>query len=255
MLVVAHLSDPHLGGSPDRPERLRRTLAHATGGARRADVVLLTGDIADSGRPEQYAQASRLLAEVSVPVLAVPGNHDDRVAFRAGLLAGPGDGDVPCDGPLHRVRSVAGASFVLLDSTVPGADGGHLGTDSLTWLAGALRQAIRRDGAPVFVVMHHPPIALGHPSLDAIGLADAAAFADVVAGHPGVTAVLAGHAHSSSTGQLGGVPVILAPGIASTFAMPWEPAPTDVATAAAPGLAFHVVADNGSLTSHIRWVG
>ena len=251
MLVVAHLSDPHLDGSADRENRLRRTLAHATGGTRRADVVLLTGDIADSGRPEQYAQAAQLLSEVDVPVLTIPGNHDDRAAFRAGLLTGPDDGEVCPDGALHRVSRVAGASFVLLDSTVPGADGGQLGADCLTWLVGALHRAERQ--APVFVVLHHPPIKLGHPSLDAIGLVDAPAFAEVIGKHPAVTAVVAGHAHGFTTGRLGEVPVFLAPGIASTFRMPWEP-PTGDAAAAAPGLAFHVVADDGSLTSHVRWV-
>lgn len=157
MLVVAHLSDPHVDGSAASSDRFRRALSHATSGrSRRADVVVLTGDVTAQGRPDQYAEAARLIAASPVPVLAVPGNHDERVAFRAGLLGGPGDDP----GTPHRVVRVAGASFVLLDSTVPGRDGGALDPAALTWLSARLDELgpgrSAGAGGPVFVVLHHP---------------------------------------------------------------------------------------------------
>ncbi len=260
-LVLAHLSDPHVDGTADRADRLRRTLAQATTGRRPADVVLLTGDVADTGQPAQYAAAARLLADSPVPVLAVPGNHDERAAFAAGLPArigggGPAAGDG--SGPGHRVEQVAGATFVLLDSTIPGEDGGRLDTDSLAWLAATLDAAGAGDAdTRVFVVLHHPPVALGNPSLDAIALADPAAFARVLAGHRGVVAVLAGHAHTAAVTRVGEVPLLLAPGIASTFRLPWEPAPDGsglVDSSAPPGFAFHVLDGAGRLSTFVRSV-
>ena len=262
--VIAHLSDTHVDGTADRADRLRRTLAHATAGRRPADVVVLTGDVADSGQPEQYAEAARLLAASPVPVLAIPGNHDDRSAFAAGLLTGStghdeaAGGGTGAPGPGHRVARVAGATFVLLDSTVPGSDGGRLGADSLAWLADALDGAdAANSGARVFVVLHHPPVALGNPSLDAIALADADAFAELLTGRPGVVAVLAGHAHTAVATRVGGVPLLLAPGIASTFRLPWEPEPAGDAMVdrqAPPGLALHVLDGAGRLSTFVRWV-
>jgi 3',5'-cyclic AMP phosphodiesterase CpdA len=53
------------------------------------DVLLLTGDLADSGRPQDYAEIAALLADtLPTPseggprVLAVPGNHDLRAHAR-----------------------------------------------------------------------------------------------------------------------------------------------------------------------------
>ena len=269
--VLAHLSDPHVDGTPERADRLRRTLAHATAGRRPADVVVLTGDVADTGQPDQYAEAARLLAASPVPVLVVPGNHDDRRAFTAGLLpgtrTGAGTGETTeAPGPWHRVERVAGATFLLLDSTVPGSDGGRLGPDSLRWLAEALDRAdAGNPGSRVFVVLHHPPVALGNPSLDAIALVDAGPFAELLAGRPGVVAVLAGHAHTAAVTRVGDVPLLLAPGIASTFRLPWEPAPTGrtpgepgggatVDRQAPPGFAFHVLDGAGRLSTFVRSV-
>lgn len=274
VLVVAHLSDPHVDGTARSSDRFRRALSHATSGrSRRADVVVLTGDVAAQGRPDQYAEAARLIAASPVPVLAVPGNHDHRIAFRDGLLGGlPGPGGFTGGGvtgggaePLHRVERVAGAAFVLLDSTAPGRDGGALDQASLTWLATQL-DALEPDAAdgtdgsdgragPVFVVLHHPPLSLGTPSLDAIALADPASFLAVLAGRPGVVAVLAGHVHGATVTVVGGKPVLIAPGIASTFRLPWEPAPVGGGTAdpdAPPLLAFHVLEDDGRLSTHVR---
>ncbi len=272
MFVIAHLSDCHIDGTADRADRLRRTLAHATDGQRKPDVVLLTGDVADSGRPEQYLEAARLLGQVKVPVLAIPGNHDERAAFRAGLLtdSGPADvgdddaarddvggADVGDDGPLNRVRHIGAVTLLLLDSTIPGEDGGRLEPASLRWLGRQLDAAARGpDRTPVILVLHHPPVTIGAPGLDAIALAEPVALQAELARHGPVTAILCGHVHGATSAHLGTIPVLAAPGIASTFRLPWEPGGTAlVDPVAQPGLAFHVIADDGSLTSHVRWVG
>lgn len=249
MIVVAHLSDTHLDGSPGRADRLRRTLDRATGGSRPVDAVVLSGDVAADGTPAQYAQAADLLAASPVPVLSVPGNHDDPAAFAAGLLGLAGGL------PPGRVEHLAGARFVLLDSTVPGADGGALSTAALDVLDRALRDAAD-GGGPVFVVLHHPPVPLGNRSLDAMALADAPAFAAVLTARPGATAVLAGHVHSATVSSVAGVPLVVAPGVASTFRLPWEPAAgtSFVDDGAPPGLAFHVLDDTGRLTTAFRAV-
>lgn len=66
----------------------------------RADALIITGDITDSGRMGEVARAAELFARMSIPVVAVLGNHDlrclRRTAFRK-VLAGAGvnvlDGD------------------------------------------------------------------------------------------------------------------------------------------------------------------
>ena len=71
------------------------------GGRAPLDAILVTGDIADHGRPSEYAEARAILS-APCPVLFLPGNHDERDAFRRGLLSGPGAGRLA--GPAARRR-------------------------------------------------------------------------------------------------------------------------------------------------------
>ena len=62
----------------------------------RPDAVLITGDIVDNGRAEEYAHFKAILARsLDLPVHVIPGNHDSRAAFRAGLADLPGVAEDP----------------------------------------------------------------------------------------------------------------------------------------------------------------
>ncbi len=84
MLTVAHLSDPHLGNRPGVADRSRRVAAAVE--QIRPDVVVVTGDVADHGRPEEYAEALAVLGTLPAPVLWGTGNHDVRGPFAEALL-------------------------------------------------------------------------------------------------------------------------------------------------------------------------
>ncbi|MFI6826796.1 metallophosphoesterase [Kribbella sp. NPDC050241] len=236
MIVIAHLSDPHLDGSDGPRSRLRRITSYLKAFAQPVDVILVTGDLADHGLDSEYAEVAAELS-TDIPVLMLPGNHDVSAPLRAGLASyvdSPGDGH-----PVHQVREVAGARFVLVDSTVPGEDHGLLSNDSLSWLDGVLRESF--DG-PVFVAMHHPPLELHHPVMDQWMLHDREGLETVLTGKT-ITAILTGHVHNPIVTTFAGHPVLGAPGIRSTVPLPFEP-PTSgsgvVDPTAYPGLALHV---------------
>ena len=65
---------------------------------------------------------SEAAAGCGASVIYLPGNHDDREAFRRHLL---GDAGVPGT-PLNQVHWRDGLRVVALDSTIPGEDGGRL---------------------------------------------------------------------------------------------------------------------------------
>ena len=248
MYVIAHLSDPHLDGSEEARSRLRRITSYVRSSS--VDVVLVSGDLADHGLEAEYAELAGELA-FDVPVLVLPGNHDVSAPLRAGLAAlvdSPGDGH-----PIHQVRQVGIARFVLVDSTVPGAGHGLLSDKSLAWLDDVLREPF--DG-PVFVAMHHPPLALHHPVMDQWMLEERGALAEVLSGKP-ITAILTGHVHNAIVTSFAGHTVRGAPGIRSTIPLPFEPptAPTGsvVDTTAHPGLAFHIHVDSEPLQTVYRY--
>ncbi|MFF1819564.1 metallophosphoesterase [Kribbella sp. NPDC058245] len=236
MIVIAHLSDPHLDGTDVPRDRLRRITAYLAAFSTPVDVVLVSGDLADHGLLSEYDELAAELP-TGVPVLVLPGNHDVSEPLRTGLAAyldSPGTGH-----PIHQVREAAGARFVLVDTSVPNKDHGLLSADSLAWLDAVLREPF--DG-PTFVAMHHPPLTMHHPVMDQWLLLEQPALEAVLTGKP-ITAILTGHVHNPVVTSFAGHPVLGAPGIRSTVPLPFEPAPasgTIVDTDAAPGLALHI---------------
>jgi 3',5'-cyclic AMP phosphodiesterase CpdA len=245
MPIIAHMSDPHFDGSERSLARSRRIMAYLRGCD--VDVILVTGDLTDHGNVEEYEQVKTELV-ADVPVLLLPGNHDDRAAYREVLLGGDGTA------PINALHRAAGVSFALCDSTIPGKHEGLLAPETLDWLHGVLAEAEE----PVFICLHHHPIPLNNPLLDSFRLRNPDDLAAVVSESATAAAVLCGHAHAAAAGTFAGLPLVAAPGIFSTTRLPWTT--TDELTWSntfdrddVPGLVFHVLAD-GQLTSHFRSV-
>lgn len=242
MTLIAHVSDTHLADDGGRSAgRLERVVDYLRRLRRPVDAVLVTGDIADHGLPAEYAAATAL-ARVGVPLLQLPGNHDERSAFRQALL-----GTAAGAGPVDQVARVGDLVFALCDSSIPRRDDGWLAPETLAWLDGALA-----EGAPSFVCFHHPPVTIGHPDADRVRQFGAERLAEVLGRHPNVVALLCGHIHSATVSTFAGVPLLAAPGVASTLVLPWE-GDGGLDREAPPALAFHLYED-GRLTTHYRLV-
>ncbi len=234
-MLIAHITDPHIGlkpglltGQVDPTGSLRRALAHVRAVQPAVDVLLLTGDLTDSGQAADYALIAALLDEQwpsgapdAPRVLAVAGNHDVRAAAHENLArAMPVAPDAPADHIcLHAVHR--GVHFIGLDTVVPKAPHGALGAEQLDWLA---RQFEACAGEPVVLFMHHPPLVSGISAMDACGLLHGRAeLGRLVAAHGGVQLIAAGHIHRPIVGQLGGAPVVVAPSSSHQLALDLRP--------------------------------
>jgi 3',5'-cyclic AMP phosphodiesterase CpdA len=247
MVVLAQVSDFHFDGGDERRARAQRVMDYLAVLPRPVDAVLVTGDVADHGAVEEYQEARRML-RAPAPVLLCPGNHDRRTGFRRVLLGDPDGGD----GPVNQVHQLDGVTVLLCDSTVPGSDGGRLDDETVAWLEDTLAAA---PDQPALVAMHHPPVALGIPFVDAIRQAQAHRLEAVLARHRQVVAVLCGHAHTAASTWFAGRQLLVAPGVASTALLPVERPAGDVLDDGAPAsVAFHLL-DDDRLTTHFRVVG
>lgn len=198
---LLQLSDPHLLADPvatyrgRRPEqRLRHGLAEALAQLARAghqpDLLLLTGDLCQDETWGGYSRLRQVLQELPLPVALVGGNHDHPLLLRAAL------GRRAQVGPTR--LSLGHGTLLLLDSHCAGACGGRLGAKQLAWLE--LQLASLRG--PAVVAIHHPPLPIGDPTMDAIGLADGPALMACLGRQPAVRAVLTGHLHQHWQGRL-----------------------------------------------------
>ncbi|MBA4864749.1 metallophosphoesterase [Streptomyces sp. PSKA54] len=248
MVVIAHLSDIHIDDGPRSIDRTRTVMKHLNDLPYDLDAVLVTGDIADHALPAEYEQARKLLVSRH-PMLVCPGNHDDRGAFRQHLLGQPGST------PVNQVHRAADVVIALCDSSVPGKHEGYLEDETLTWLEGVLAQT--PGTVPVLVGFHHPPALLHEPFIDGIRQFGEERLAALADRHPNLVAFLCGHAHTAAATTFAGRPLLVAPGVVSTLRLPWERRanPQDyVDLDQPPALAFHVLDDEGRLTTHYRCV-
>ncbi|MET0769295.1 MAG: metallophosphoesterase [Solirubrobacteraceae bacterium] len=233
--MILQLSDPHIGAPDGDPEGdLARAVARARELAPAPDVVLVSGDLAEHGAPEEYARVRELLHDLGAPVLALPGNHDDTATLRAAFPETRHEG-----GPVR---------VLTMDSRRPGRDDGALGPEKLAQLDAELADG---DGRPAIVALHHPPIATGMPFLDDIGLdaADAEALG-AIAARRRVVRIVAGHVHMPAHGMLGATPVLTCPSTWRLRARLRLGAPGYEIEDAPAGFALHVPA-GGGLTSHV----
>ncbi|PWS47740.1 metallophosphoesterase [Streptomyces sp. FT05W] len=244
-VLLAQISDLHLDGSERATRRAERVMDHLRALPRPVDAVLVTGDIADHGAEAEYEEAARILA-APFPVLPCPGNHDARPAYRTALL-----GEERGTGPVNRVHHIAGVAILMCDSTVPGRDEGRLDEETLAWIDTTLAEL--PCGTRSLIAFHQPPVELHHPLPDSCMLERPGDLAALLDAHPRVAAVLTGHAHTAAASAFAGRPLIVGPAVTWTLRMPWEgdhAADRDQP----PGLAFHVLDDDGRLTTHYRVV-
>jgi 3',5'-cyclic AMP phosphodiesterase CpdA len=162
------------------------------------DVVLVTGDLTDHGTAEEYAAFRDLIAPLPMPVYVIPGNHDDRARM---LQLWPAQGVQHMERFMQYTVESHAVRLIALDTVRPGSDRGEIDAERLAWLDARLAEAPAR---PTLVFMHHPPFRSGMQVLDALDLEGAGALAAVLARHPQVERVVAGHIHCEMQARVGG---------------------------------------------------
>jgi 3',5'-cyclic AMP phosphodiesterase CpdA len=203
-IVVAHLSDLHLGAHvPQAVATIADDVA-----AFHPDLTVVTGDHTMRARPGEFRDAADLLGKLPAPRLVVPGNHDLPLVSPLRMLA-----------PYARYRRLIGEDNPV--ARIPGLTA--LGLNSMPWwrwksgrvtAAQAAEVVAVLGGAPAgdfrLLALHHPPFAGGLERLAGrtrLTRALIAARADLV---------LAGHTHVPSVDRAGHLLVVTA-GTATSY--------------------------------------
>jgi len=205
VLKFIHITDTHLveqgqalyGLDPCR--RLARCLDSVIQDHSDAELCVVTGDLAHLGHRGAYRQLAEQLGRLSMPVLLILGNHDNRANFREFFPQAQTD----ANGFVQYEALVGQYRGIFLDTNEPGVSYGVLCEKRAQWLADRLAE----DDQPVLLFMHHPAFVLGIPSMDRIALLDTKPFQAALEGHTHrIKHLFFGHIHRPIFGSWRGIP-------------------------------------------------
>lgn len=255
--LFVQITDPHIRepgrlayGRLDTAPYLRAAVAAIGALPQAPQAVVMTGDLSDFGRAEEYAHLAALIAPLRMPVYLLPGNHDTREGLRAGF---PGHAYLGTDGPVHYAVDIGTVRLLALDTSVPGKSHGELDEAQLRWLDDALAQCA---GRPTVIAMHHPPFAtlIGH--MDKIGLlAGAAELERIVARHAHVERIVCGHVHRPIERRFGGTIASVCPSPAHQVCLDLRPDAPSAWILEPPAFRVHALDPDGHLVSHLAPIG
>lgn len=258
-MIIAQLSDLHARprgrtayGGVDTNAMLGRAIASVRTLSVRPDCVVITGDLADCGLDDEYLVLREELASLDVPVYLMPGNHDRREALLRAFADGhrylPRDSDF-----LQYTIDEHPLRIIAIDSVVAGATHGELCARRLAWIRARLAE---RPGQPTIVFIHHPPFPTGIGSMDVHGCrAGSAELATIVAQHPNVERVVAGHYHRPITVRWAGTIGYAAPSTAHQVALDLRAGAPTRFVLEPPALSLHVWSETTGVVTHLQPIG
>jgi 3',5'-cyclic AMP phosphodiesterase CpdA len=256
-MLIAQLSDPHVK-SPgqllydriDTAGYLERAVAHVLRLDPRPDLVIMTGDLVDGGKAEEYALLRRLLAPLPMPVYVIPGNHDAREPLRAAFAD---KGFFPATGFLQYAVEDRPVRLLALDTLVEGKPYGELCEERLAWLDARLGE--QRD-KPVMLFMHHPPFECGIDAFDHARLQHGDRhLAELVRRHGNVERAVCGHVHRPIQVRWAGTMASIAPSTAHQATLDLHDGAPLTMMMEPPAIALHQWRPHTGLVTHVSYIG
>jgi 3',5'-cyclic-AMP phosphodiesterase len=253
-MLVAQITDLHLGFDPGVPDelnrqRLDRTLKRLAEMDPRPDLLLATGDIADNGEDAESYRAFRAATrDLPFPVYPAMGNHDSRGPFLAEFPE-----TQSADGFIQYAIEHLAVRILVLDTLEIGRHGGGFCEIRAAWLTARLDEAPDR---PTLIVLHHPPIATGLSWMtENPEAAWVRRLRAIVEPRTNIVAMIAGHLHRPVVTSWAGTTLAVCPATAPQVALdlaPMDPEAPDgrpMIVADQPWFALHYWNGDG-LISH-----
>jgi 3',5'-cyclic-AMP phosphodiesterase len=242
-MLIAQITDLHLGFDPDNPTEFnRKRLDQVLAAIKALDPppigLLATGDLVDRGDQASYRRLLNALGGCEFPIWACPGNHDNRANFKEAFPELPSPG-----GFVQYAVNLAGLRLVVIDTLEEGRHGGGFCDTRAAWLKACLAE---QPDAPTLIAMHHPPVDTG---IEWMTTHDeepwVARFRNAISGARNIVGVVAGHIHRPVTAGWANTTVRVCPSTAPQVALDLAPIDSDqpdgrpMIVADPPGFALH----------------
>jgi Icc protein len=217
-MIIAQISDTHIAlDTPDAERRIadfEAAIADINALDPAPDVIVHTGDIVHNGRPDEYAEAKRILSAARAPVYVLAGNKDDRANLRAAFAA---DGYLSADSEFidYTVERFP-VRLIAVDTKSEVSNRGDFCPERAKRLTAAIDAETAR---PIAVLAHHPPfeVQVGPDPINFDTPEAMQRLAQAVQHSGRIVQVFCGHVHRGTAGHAGAVPVTVMPSIATTL--------------------------------------
>lgn len=169
------------------------------------DCAIVTGDLTDYGTAAEYERFKAMMADLALPYLAIPGNHDIREPMRAAFAT---EDWMPESGQIQWRRDLPAFTIVGLDTLVDGKHHGEIAPEGFAFLDAVLADL---TGKPVIVATHHHAFHTGIRPMDRTFLRNGKDLLARLEAYPGPARIISGHVHRTLTAQIGGVTCQISP--------------------------------------------
>lgn len=217
-MLIAQITDIHLGFEPNNPaefnrKRLDQTLRFLAAMKPRPDLLLATGDLADTGDDQvSYRRLKSALSACPFPVWYCMGNHDSREPFLKHFWHVPS-----ADGFIQYAVEDFPLRILVLDTLEVGRHGGGFCETRAAWLSERLAE---QPGRPTLLVLHHPPIETGLSWMTEDPDAEwVKRLEGVVAANANIVGMVSGHLHRPVVTQWAGTTLAVCPSTAPQVAL------------------------------------
>ena len=213
-MFVAHISDLHIGDSTKNgTQNLQKMVEIINNYEVGFDCVVVTGDIVHGCGKKDYKIAFDLLNKLKYPYFVTTGNKDGTQNLENAL---------EIYNPLHpRGDEVLGLQYevndfdvkiLALDTYKEGMMNGELDDDKLNWLEKKLSENVSEK--PIMILIHQFPFDWKSKSFNHFNPLWYENFKRIVSKYKNsVKLVACGHLHNPVTGNINGVPVVVAPSV------------------------------------------
>ncbi len=183
-------------------------LAHAFERRSDYDLLLLTGDLAQSPCEASYNRILQTIEEYNIPTLCLPGNHDDYSLMQQ-IFNTP---KVNC----HKQAILGVWQIIMLNSQIVGSEAGRLAQTELDFLETCLQE---NSDLFTLIAVHHNCLPTDSAWLDTMQIKNSQAFLEIVVRYPDVRVITTGHIHQEMNKKFDKIAVFGTPSTCFQFAV------------------------------------
>lgn len=201
------------------------------------DVILLSGDLAQSPCEDSYNRILKTVEPYQLPVLCLPGNHDD-FSLMQHLFDSPA---------IHCQKQIIFGNWqiILLNSQIIHSEFGHLTQSELDFLETCLSEHTQLF---TLIAVHHHCVPSGSSWLDTMQIDNSDELLNIVKNHPIVKVITTGHIHQELHQKIGNTTILGTPSTCFQFALNSADFALDTQS---PGYRTFQLYENGDMTTNV----